>query len=146
MDPRLKGQEISIRVTENGVVTDTLDSITTFNDEMKLETKEDGFLGERTNRFDEILNGYGGDFEMHTAKASWIRFQQAIADRATRRKPNTVFNVIRTDLFANGSSLVFTYADVKWGAQPTSVGGRGEFVKVKAGFVCSERHVIENAI
>lgn len=146
MDPRLKGQEISIRVTENGVVTDTLDSITTFNDEMKLETKEDGFLGEKVNRFDEVLNGYGGDFEMQTARASWIRFQQAIADRATRRKPNTVFNVIRTDLFANGSSLVFTYADVKWGAQPTTVGGRGEFVKVKASFVCSERHVIENAI
>lgn len=146
MDPRLKGQEVSIRVTDNSRLVASLDSISSFNDNMDLETKSDGFLGETVNRFDEVLNGYGGDFEMQTTSANWILWQQRIRDRATRRNPGIRFNVIRTDLYANGTSLVITYGDVKWGAQPTTIGGRGEFVKVKATFVCSNRKEQLNAL
>jgi len=144
--PRLKGQEISVRVLQDGRLLTSLDSIGSFNENVDLEMKQDGFLGEPTNRFDEVLNGFGGDFEMQTTSSGWMAWQLAVIDRATRRTPGTVFNVIRTDLYANGDSIIYTYADVKWGAQPTSVGSRGDFVKVKASFGCSERPVQVNQL
>lgn len=140
-DPRLKGQEVEIRVISGSNLVQTISSIGSFNDNTKFELKEDGFLGEVVNRYDEILNGYGGDFEFQVNDANWYLFQQQIADRATRKNPSLVFNIIRTDFFANGSTAVVTYTDVKWGGMPQSIGSRGDFVKVRAEFATSERKV-----
>ncbi len=139
VNQRIKGQEIRVAISQDGAAIAAIDSVGTLGDETAFDLKEDGFLGEPINRFDEILNGYGGDFEMQVTTSAWMVFQQAVRDRATRVTPGTVFNVVRTDLFPNGESLVITYGDVHWGAQPTTVGGRGEFVKIKATFKCSER-------
>ena len=143
---RLKGQEISVRVLQDGKLIASIDSVASFNEEVDLEIKSDGFLGESVNRFDEILNGFGGDFEMQLTSSAFSTFQEAIIARATRRTPNVVFNVVRTDLYPNGDSAIFTYKNVFWGAQPTSVGARGEYVKAKANFKCSERPVQNNAL
>lgn len=136
---RLKGQEVRIVVNLNGATLSTIDSVGSFGDTTEFEIKSDGFLGEPVNRFDEILNGYGGDFEIQVTTSLWIVLQQAVRDRATRVQPGYVFNVIRTELFPSGDSLIITYVDVHWGEQPTTIGGRGEYVKIKASFKCSER-------
>lgn len=138
-EQRLKGQEVSIRIIEAGNVVESIDSISTFNDATKLEIKEAGYLGETVNRFDEILNGYGGNFEFHVRKAAWSTLIRAITDRAQRRRPELVFNIIRTDLFPNGESNIITYIDVAWGEVPQTIGGRGEYVKVAMSFSCGER-------
>lgn len=145
-DPRLKGQEIEIRVFAAGVRVTEIAAIGSFNDQTNLELKEDGFLGEPVNRFDEVLNGFGGDFEFQVTEASWIEFQEQIIARAKREQPELRFNVIRTDFFANGSTLIITYEDVNWGAQPTAVASRGDFVKVRAEFRSSKRSVQVNSL
>jgi hypothetical protein len=146
MGDRIKGQELSIRVVDNGNLVTSLDSISSFNEEMKSEIKEDGFLGENTNRFDDIHNGYGGDFEFQFRRADWVEFQLRVEARQTRKNPNIVFNVVRTDLYPDGSSTIFTYLDVKWGAMTSGVGSRGDFVKGKTSFACSKRTVKQNAL
>jgi hypothetical protein len=143
---RLKGQEVSIRVLLGAALFASIDSVGSANEEVDLEIKSDGFLGEPVNRFDEILNGYGGDFEMQTTNSAWIQLQQAIIARATRTTPGLTFNVVRLDLYENGDSNVFTYQDVKWGAMPTSIGSRGDYVKVKANFKTSTRSVQTNQL
>lgn len=139
MDLRLRGQEISIRTVRAGVVIDSIDSVSTFNDEVMLELKQDGFLGEFVNRFDEVFNGYSGDFEFAVHNNLWVAWQRSIIDKAQRNTPDTIFNVIRSDFYPNGNSTIYTYRDVHWGAQPTAVASRGDYVKVKAAFNCSER-------
>lgn len=136
---RIKGQEISIRIIQNGTVVGSVDSISTFSDEVTLELKEAGYIGEVANRFDEVLNGYGGNFEFNVRTAAWNTFVKAIIDRAQRRTPDTVFNVIRTDLYPNGDSTIYTYNDVSWGAVPGSVPSRTEYVKQSMSFKCSDR-------
>lgn len=145
-DQRLKGQEVSIRVINGGVVEDTIDSVSAFNEQLALEIKEAGYLGETVNRFDEILNGYGGDFDFHVSKASWQRLELAIIARATREQPNLVFNVVRTDYYPNGDTAITTYADVFWGPIPKNIPSRGEYVKPHMEFRCSERPVRINAL
>ena len=146
MDPRIRGHEISIRVVNAGSVVAEINSVASFNEEAKLELKEDAFLGENVNRFDEIFNGFGGDFEFQTNSAKWVELQQAIIARAQRVTPSVTFNVVRTDFYANGETAVFTYQDVKWGAMPTSVSSRGDYVKIKATFACGERPVAVNSL
>lgn len=146
MDQRLKGQEVSVRVIVAGVVNDTIDSVTTLNETTMLELKEAGYLGELANRFDEVFNGFGGDFEINVTRAAWIRLELAIIDRAQRRTPGVIFNVVVTDFFPNGESLLKVYSDVKWGELPKSTPARGDYVRPKLQFKCSERPVSVNAL
>lgn len=143
-DPRLSGQEISIRTVRAGQVIDSIDSVSSFNEQVMLELKQDGFLGEFVNRFDEKFNGYGGDFEFHVHNNLWVAWQQSIIDKAQRKTPDVLFNVIRTDFYPNGDTTITTYRDVHWGEMPTAVGSRGDYAKIKASFQCSERGVQVN--
>ena len=146
MGDRLKGQEVSIRVVDSGTMVASLDSITSFNEEMKSEIKEDGFLGEVANRFDDIFNGFGGDFEIHIRRSDYVNFQKRVKERQQRKVVTRVFNVVRTDLYPDGTSTVFTYLDVKWGTMSTSAGSRTDFVKMKTSFSCSDRADKQNAL
>lgn len=143
--PRLRGQEIRVAIIDDGTTNNNVNSIGSFNENVDGEIQEDGFLGEIVNRFDDILNGFGGDMEFQLTTANWVLLQNRIIERMTRQVPGRVFNVVRTDQFANGESAVFVYKDVKWGAMPTAVPTRKDFVKVKASFKCSERSQQINA-
>lgn len=145
-DQRLKGQEVSIRIVSGGNVETSIDSVSVFNEQVALELKEAGYLGETVNRFDEILNGFGGDMEFHVATASWNNLVESIIARATRAQPDLVFNVIRTDFFPNGDSAIYTYQDVKWGSVPTTISSRGDYVKGRVEFRCEERPVQVDAL
>jgi hypothetical protein len=139
IDLRLKGQEVSFRAIRGGVVVDSIDSVTSFDEDVMMEIKQDGFLGELVNRFDAIFNGFGGNFEFHVHNNLWVGFQRGIIDKAQRLTPDTVYNCIRTDFYPNGDNTIYTYRDVQWGAMPTTVASRGDYVKVKGSFNCSER-------
>ncbi|HOA00801.1 MAG TPA: hypothetical protein PKI27_00685 [Dermatophilaceae bacterium] len=145
-DARLKGQEVEIRLVQAGQPLTTIAAIGSFNDSVMLETKQDGFLGEPVDRFDDILRGYSMDLEFQVTQAAWVDFQTAIIDRAQRKTPDMVFNVVRTDFYSNGDTLILTYKDVRFGAQPTSIASRGDFVKVKVEGKSSERTVQKNSL
>lgn len=143
---RIKGQEVSVRVVTDGVVDLTIDTVSNLNEQTNLRLLEQGYLGEIVNRFDEILDGFGGDMEINVTRAAWIQLELAIVSRAQRKTPFTVFNVIVTDLYPNGESTVKVYQDVKWGELPKSIASRGDYVKPKLQFKCSERAVTVNAL
>lgn len=138
MDQRLKGQEVEIRITQAGVLSTAIKAPASFNETVKFEKKEDGFLGETTNRYDTIYNGVDGSIEFQVSDQEWMLLQQAIQDKARRKTPDVKFNLVRTDFYANGDTPSRTYTDVEFGPQPTSVASRGDFVKVTLDFSCSE--------
>ena len=138
-DPRLRGQEVEVRIFTNGVLENSITSIASFEETFKLEKKEDGFLGEQTNRYDHIYNGIDGRMEFQVNTADWMLFQEAVKSQAQRKTPATQINLVRTDYYANGQTAIITYANAKFGPMPTSVPARGEFVKVSLDFSCSDR-------
>jgi hypothetical protein len=138
-DPRLRGQEVEVRIVTNGTPEATITAIASFEETFKLEKKEDGFLGETTNRYDHIFNGIDGKLEFQVNSNDWVKFQNVIKLQAQRKQPQTVINLVRTDYYTNGQTTVITYGNCKFGPQPTSVAGRGEFVKVSLDFSASDR-------
>ena len=144
-DPRLRGQDVSIRILEDARPVTSIDSVASFNDNTKFEIKSDGFLGEVTERKDTILHGYGGDFEFQVHEARWLQFLLDVEAKAARVRLIT-FNVVRLDSFANGSSAVITYKDVAWGEFGQGIGSRADYLKIKAPFECSARDIKINQI
>ncbi len=145
-DLRLMGQEVSIRVVQAGAVLATLNAIATFNDNVKNEITEDDFLGENTTRVDNVHGGIAGDFEFQVNDATYLNFIEATVRKAKREDVTLVFNIVRIDKFANGSTATYVYPAVAWGEFPTTIGGRKEKVKIKASFACEERQVSVNAL
>lgn len=143
---RLLGQEVELRATVGGVPVTTINAISSTNDSTMVENLQTGFLGEIVDRFDDILKGFSIDFEAQVQEASWIDYELAIIDRATRKTPSVVFNIIRTDFYDDGSSIIYTYKDVKFGPIDKSTASRADYVKVKFQGKCSERPVLKNAI
>lgn len=137
-DPRLKGQEIELQFIKDGSVQEAIQNIGSFNWTEKLEKKEDGFLGETTNRYDDIYNGCDLDFEMQISNGLWVDVQAAIIARARRESPATEFNLVVSQFYANGDTVVLTFKDLRFGAQPQSTGSRADFVKIKIDASCSE--------
>jgi hypothetical protein len=135
---RLKGQEISLLIVRDGALEAELTDIQNFNAEFMLEQLAQGYLGEKTERHDEIYKGTKGDFEMHTHSQDWITFLAAIKDRAQRVTPDTVFNISAVLAYPNGQTPVVFFPDVKFGAMPLSVGSRDDYKKIKVDFVVDD--------
>ena len=146
MSLRLKGQEIILQAVSAGQVVTEVSAIASFNDSVMLELKEDQFLGEPVNRFDQVLNGFSGDFEFQLEEATWTDFVNLIVAKAKREQPDLLFNMVRTDFYPNGQTAVIVYQDVSWGAIPTTIASKNDFVKVKMEFRCSKRSVSVNSL
>ena len=145
-EAELLGQDIAVRIVKGSTLFSELRLTNSFNETVKTEIKESGHLGEKVNRFQEILNGYGGDFEANVNRAAWVQWQEAVIARATRQDPDAVFVIVRLDTYGDGSTNLFTYEEIAWGEMPTSIGSRGDFVKVKGSFSCSKRTVSQDAV
>lgn len=128
---RLKGQEVAILITQDGALQDSLTDIQNFNMTAQFEIKSQGYLGEKTNRKDEIYNGCKFDMELHLHKQDWFAFQFAIKQRAQRNTPDTMFNITGVLSFPNGQTPTVLIQDVHFGEQPLAISSRGDYVKVK---------------
>lgn len=137
-DQRLKGQETQIQVIQGGTVVAAFNAIGSFSDTQKSEKLEQGYLGETTNRHDDIFNGFDGNFNFHMENNSWAAFASAMRARQRRAQPDLVFNIVRADSFPNGQSFTRTYQDVKFGPLPNNIGGRGDYVEGTIDFSCDE--------
>jgi hypothetical protein len=128
---RIKGQEATIIITRDDVVEDTLTDIHNFNVEFEGEIKSQGYLGEKTNRKDDVFNGVKCDFEMHTHTQDWLRFLIAIHDRMKRNDPTLVVNITCDLLYPNLDNPSIFVPDAKFGPAPFGLAGRTEYGNVK---------------
>lgn len=128
---RIKGQEVQVIITRGGALEDTLTDIQNLTVEAEFEIKSQGYLGEPTNRKDEIFNGVKFDLDAHLHSQDYLKFLKAVRDRAQRKTPDLVINISAVLNFPNGDTPSILIPDAKFGAQPLSVSARGDYVKVK---------------
>src|SRR5262245_45375144 len=93
---RIKGQEPTVIITRDGTVEAEITDIVSFEVADKLEIKEQGFLGETTNRHDYIFNGCKGNLEMQLHSQDWFLLKKAIKDKARRITPDVEINITST--------------------------------------------------
>lgn len=131
MDQRIKGQEVTAFMTQNSSTLAQIDSIQDLGLTAKFNILEEGYLGETTNRYDEVFNGISGDLTMHMTSGAVFDFLQSIMNRARRRTAGVVFNLKTTLQFPNGDRRRVIIDDVSFGDLPITMPKRDQYVALK---------------
>lgn len=138
MAQRLKGQETKMICTGPDGVEQGLIDIKSLNLVVDMEILEEALLGETVNRFDDILNGFGGDFEAQIENRLWMDWIGRMTDRAARRLPAaSQFNVTTALALSSGLRPRLLFEDVFWGQTGLRVASRKEYVTIRSEWKCS---------
>ena len=138
MAQRLKGQETVLTVLVNGTEQVSLHDVKNFSITPNFDKLEEGYLGETTNRFDEIFKGCGVELEVHTEDEGVFAFLEAVKDRAQRRTPGTVINIMATLQYPNGQRPRIVLRDVFFADLPFNIGSRSDYASFKISGSCSD--------
>lgn len=139
---RILGQQVSLIIIQDSAPLQELDCIRSFSFTYELEMKDEGYLGETTNRKDSVFKGVKLDMELHTNNKRIFQFIQSAVDKARRRVPGTRINIKATLTYSNGDLARVTFPDVEFGDIPVNVGSRTEYVTVKLDGACSEARAV----
>ena len=141
MAQRIRGSECSLNIVRNNALEAEFTDIQNFNVTFQVEMIQQGYVGETTDRYDEVFKGCKLDFEMHCHSSDFLVFTQALEDRARRKTPNIVINAVATLFFANGQTPTVTFMDLYFGEVPINIPGKAEYVKVKLSAGCGETKI-----
>lgn len=129
-DQRIKGQETEVLLVVGGVVQETITDIRNFEMTYQFEIKKEGYLGESTDRRDEVFMGIAARAEYHFENQDIFNLIQSVQDRAQRRVPGVKINVKTTLNFPNGDRPRVLIPNVFFGNLPMNFPGRTEYGSV----------------
>lgn len=90
--PRIRGEDCQVTMLKNGVQV-AVANIKNFECTFEIEKKEEQYLGEHANRYDDIFKGVNFNFEFHHDKPAHFQIIKELIDRASRRTPTANFVV-----------------------------------------------------
>lgn len=128
---RVKGQEVTITITRGGVLEESLTDIHSLNLGFESEIKSKGYLGEKTDRKDDVYRGVKFDFEFHSHTQDWLTFVTALIDRQKRNTPDLVINISCTLEYPNLDNPTIFIPDAKFGPIDVNIADRTEYVNKK---------------
>jgi hypothetical protein len=140
---RIKGQDTAIQVLAGPAGAPrpqfSLSDLRNFEVAFVFDISQEGYLGEKSDRYDETYKGFRGSMELHAEDAGIFNFIQLLADRARRRGgPIAVINVNTTLQFPNGNRPRVAFRDCSFGEIPLGFTGRADFVTMKLDFKGSD--------
>jgi len=141
-DQRVKGQEVEVLLIVKGEPKDTIKDIRSFEMEAQMEILKEGYLGETTDRRDDVYRGVRGRMELHFENQDILALFRQIVTRARRREAGTKINIKATLNFPNGDRPIIILQDVYFGAMPMNFGGRAEYGTSSLEFEASDFSVI----
>jgi hypothetical protein len=135
MAQRIKGSEVGLILTSPDGREDSIDAIGSLTLTVQVELLTEGYLGETSNRRDEIFNGVEGSLDVHLERGAYFTLVEKIKDRAARRTPAADrFDLMAVFQFPNGDRRRAVVRDVHFGEIPIEVGGRGDYVSSTINF------------
>lgn len=137
MAQRIKGQEISLMLVVGGQAQSTLTAIRSFEVTPKLEKKQEGYLGETTDRYDEVFQGCDFRMEYHYEDDAGLKLIEAIIERAARRTPGVQVNIKATLNFPSGRRKLVILQDAFFGNLPFGFSSRTEYGTLSVDGSCS---------
>jgi hypothetical protein len=127
----------------NQVLTE-INAVQSFELEFMLDLISEGYLGETTDRKDDIFRGCRGRLTIHMDREGVFDFINAVVRRA--RTASNEDNLIKFQIlaqldFPQGQTLNVTLPDVRFGSVPVNVGDRGSYPTMDIEFEASEYNI-----
>mgnify|MGYP000267012472 FL=1 len=135
---RVLGQNVSVIIIQDSDILDEVNCVRSFGFTYELEIKDEGYIGETTNRKDSVFKGIKLDMELHTNNTKVFSLIQSAVDKARRRTPGTRINIKATISYPNGQQARVTFRDVEFGAFPVNASNRTDYVTIKLDAACSD--------
>lgn len=135
---RLKGQEVELRITSSAGEVRSITDVKSFEFTIDVETLEEGYLGHKSNSFDDVYKGVEGNLEAHIEKGEIFDFVQSAIDRMKSAVPGVQFHANCTFALPDGTVRRAFFNNIFFGPFPFTAGGRTEYVTMKTSFKCSE--------
>lgn len=125
---RVRGQEVSVQVVQNGKIVAELTDVKSFDVEFQMDVMKEGYLGEFTDRRDDMFKGISGKIEFHIENNAPFDFINAVVQRSQSRVKGTQFNVQSTINLPNGQVKRLLVNDIFFSNIPVNVSGRSDYV------------------
>lgn len=138
MAQRILGQNTVVSIIVNSAPQTEINSVRSFSFNYELELKDEGYLGETSNRKDSVFKGIKFDMEMHLANNAAFQLIKTAIDKAQRRTPGVRINVKTSLTWPNGDRAVVVFNDVEFGPFPVNTNSRTDYVTLKIEGACSE--------
>lgn len=135
---RLRGQEVSVQVVKDGALLADINDVKSFEVEFQLEVMSEGYVGEFTDRRDDIFKGITGKIELHIENGAPFDLINEIVLRAQRRVAAAQFNVQASVSLANGQRKRLIINDLFFGSVPLNVASRTDYVTYSLSFEAGE--------
>jgi hypothetical protein len=139
---RAKGQEVEVLIVVNGQVKDTITDVRSFEMEAQLEVLKEGYLGETTDRRDDIYRGVKGKISLHFENSDVLSLMRDLIDRARRRTPGVAVNIKASINFPGGQRTRVMLPNVFFGPIPMNFGGRADYGTIDLDFEGEDFKVI----
>lgn len=138
VDNRIKGQDVTILLAQDGTLLDEFNEISSFEYTDELELISKGYLAQKSEKKDMIFKGVKGSFELDMSSQNIFRLRNAIVNKAKNITPDAEFNVSGVLAFPDGTTPTFAMQNVSFGPIPTNISARADYVKVKLEFACED--------
>jgi hypothetical protein len=135
---RVRGQEVSVQVVQNGKIVAELTDVKSFDVEFQMDVMKEGYLGEFTDRRDDMFKGISGKIEFHIENNAPFDFINAIVQRGQSRVKGTQFNVQSTINLPNGQVKRLLVNDIFFSNVPVNVSGRSDYVTYSLPYEAAE--------
>lgn len=126
-DQRIKGQDVSVLIVEGGRPLTEIRDVQSLDMEFQVEVLNEGYLGETSDRRDDIYRGFSGSINFHFSSPEILKLARRVIERARGREPGVVINFKATLQFPNGTRTRVLLRDVFFGAIPVSFGDRASY-------------------
>jgi len=138
MAERIKGQEVSITFIEGGKVVHEVNDVQSADVEFQMEILSEGFLGETTDRKDDVFRGVSGRVTIHLEDSESLSFFHRLIARSRRHIDTFHVHMYMTLDFPSSGDPVLVLYDIRFGAIPLSMSDRASYTTVDLEFECSD--------
>lgn len=143
-ETRIKGQEVIARITRGAQVLATFTTFRSIDIRYQLQVISAGYIGETTERKDDIFKGVSGTLETDVADQEALVFADYLARRAQRKieAASSRVNVTATFNFPHGQSPRLLIRNLAFGEIGFGISGRDAYVTNSIPFEAEQPRLI----
>jgi hypothetical protein len=128
-----------MQLVRAGALLAEINDIKSFEVQFEIDIMTEGYVGEFTDRRDDMFKGISGNIEFHIENGAPFDLIQAIVDRAQRRPgANVQFNAQAVLRYPTGLRKKILLNDIYFSSIPLTIGSRSDYITYKVSFEGAE--------
>lgn len=139
MGTRIRGENVKVSIVRGGKdIFLSERAVVSLEYGPQQETTSVGFLGETTERKDEIYKGVAGTLTLQYSDPSVNAFLRDLNDRARRAVPAFRVNITVTEHYPDGGYETLLFPDVKFSTMTKRYSSREAYGTIDLAFTCED--------